>query len=485
MRLSEQEKKVFFTIKEKKLLSVKDRVLIAVSGGFDSVVLLNILNRLKNLLGIYLGIAHVNYNLREQDSIEEEVFVKNLSNSLNLEFHLLSVNPQDNLYNKNSLEENARNIRYSFFEKISKEYNYNKIAIAHNADDQAETVILNLIRGSISGLKGIEFIRSFSKKNTNLKVIRPLLNLSRKEIEDYNIKFDLNAKTDKSNLEDDYKRNRIRHHIIPLIKQENTNFLETLNNNCLILKEEDEYLQNIAKDIFNDSLIEKNSNYIIISQKNIIDNSNVIIRRVIKEAFFNLSGNSKSISSNRIEAVKNCIESNESGKTIELIEDYFFKKDRDYLVFMKNNIYKKFTPYLNKYFIDLSNKDEINIVSNTNIIEDKKISLSISKYSNNFTKNNIKTSILFSIDDSIEKFTLEIKNYDKNLEFFISDNNKKENLKDFYDKKKIPELLRLKTPIVTINDKIVWLLGIFRTNNLKIDSNKKIYKIELLQTCDN
>lgn len=339
---------------------------------------------------------------------------------------------------------------------------------------------MNLIRGSVSGLKGIEFIRNFSEKNTNLKVVRPLLTLSRNEIEEYCKTFNLDPKTDKSNLSDDYKRNRIRHHLIPLIKEENPNFLENITNTSSVIREEDLYLQNIAKENFVKSLIDKSDSYLVISDNKIKDLPDLIKRRIIKEAFFYLSKTSKSISFNRIEAIIKCLESNESGKTIELIEYYLFRKDRDFLVFMKGDIYKTFEEYNEKFSISIQELEKIKSkkinLLNTEIV--------ISEVSDIPEKFDSKKYIYFSLDLEDKEINLDFFSYKKELLFNNFGSDKELNLKLFYDKQKVPELLRHKTPIIYINNKIMWLLGLYRSNNLKVDSTKKIYKIELLQNCD-
>ena len=148
------EQKVLRFIKENELLSSGEKILIALSGGPDSVFLLHFLNKFKKKFKIELGAAHINHRLRGKDSERDELFCKVICAELSIPFYLLRKDIKSySKKNKFSLEVAGRKIRYEFFKKISKANKYNKIATAHNADDNAETVLLNLIKGT--GIKGI------------------------------------------------------------------------------------------------------------------------------------------------------------------------------------------------------------------------------------------------------------------------------------------------------------------------------------------
>ena len=206
------EQKVVKFILNKKLIDAGDRILVALSGGADSVFLLEFLLKYKRRFNIEIAAFHLNHNLRGKEANIDEQFCKNLGVKKRIPFFSTSKNVK--LFAKRkrmSLEEAGRELRYSELQRIAKKYNYAKIATAHNADDNAETVLLNLIKGAgIKGLSGIPTRRE--------KIIRPNLVLSKKEILDYLHNKKINYRTDSSNVENNYQRNYLRNKIIPLIK---------------------------------------------------------------------------------------------------------------------------------------------------------------------------------------------------------------------------------------------------------------------------
>ncbi len=189
----------------------KDRLLLAVSGGPDSVAMADIIHR----LGFKFGICHVNFQLRGSDSDGDQEFVQLMAKRYNAEFHLLKADTQQYAQQKAiSIEMAAREIRYAEFSRLMNTSGYTLTAVAHHQDDAIETLLLNLTRGA--GIRGLTGIRT---KNGN--IIRPLMCLSRSEIESYLKERKLTYRTDKTNLETDYARNKIRNLVIPILEQIN------------------------------------------------------------------------------------------------------------------------------------------------------------------------------------------------------------------------------------------------------------------------
>lgn len=207
------EKKIKNTINKQKLLKNNEKFILGVSGGPDSVALLHILYN----LGFRPIIVHVNYQLRGKDSDLDEQFVKGLAKSLKLPIYSKRV---DIRKHRGNLEENARNIRYYFFQTIVQKKlssKNSKILVAHNADDQIETVLMNMLRGAGGrGLSGMNY--------QNNQIIRPMLDIWRLEIEDYLDKNKYEYRIDQSNFDLKFKRNQIRHQLIPKLEKENKNF---------------------------------------------------------------------------------------------------------------------------------------------------------------------------------------------------------------------------------------------------------------------
>ena len=266
------KEEVLKTIETYNLIEKNDKIVIGVSGGPDSICLLHVLYGLKEKLGIEIVVAHVNHMLRDVADLETE-YVQSFCKKLGIECYVKKADILEiSKTQKKGTEEVGRQVRYDFFDEVAKKTNSNKIATAHNSNDRAETVILNILRGSgLSGLKGIEPIR-------DNKYIRPLINTDRQDIENYCNDNKLEPKYDKTNNENIYTRNKVRNTVIPYIKKEfNPNIIKTINRLSSLATEENEYLQAITKQEFENLLIEKTENIILDSHK--FNSLNLVIKR--------------------------------------------------------------------------------------------------------------------------------------------------------------------------------------------------------------
>lgn len=266
------KEEVLKTIETYNLIEKNDKIVIGVSGGPDSICLLHVLYGLKEKLGIEIVVAHVNHMLRDVADLETE-YVQSFCKKLGIECYVKKADILEiSKTQKKGTEEVGRQVRYDFFDKVAKKTNSNKIATAHNSNDRAETVILNILRGSgLSGLKGIEPIR-------DNKYIRPLINTDRQDIENYCNDNKLEPKYDKTNNENIYTRNKVRNTVIPYIKKEfNPNIIKTINRLSSLATEENEYLQAITKQEFENLLIEKTENIILDLHK--FNSLNLVIKR--------------------------------------------------------------------------------------------------------------------------------------------------------------------------------------------------------------
>ena len=214
-------------LREQKMVEPGERIICAVSGGADSVALLFALYLLKDKLEIQLEAAHFNHHLRGEESDRDESFVKDLCDRYDIPLHL---GGSEVKAGKKGLEAAARDARYAFLKSLD-----GKIATAHTADDNAETVLMHLIRGT--GLKGLGGIMPI-----NGNVIRPMLTVTRREVEEFLAEWCLSHVEDSSNATDAFLRNRIRHSIMPALKEENPKLAENLSAMALRLREEEEYL---------------------------------------------------------------------------------------------------------------------------------------------------------------------------------------------------------------------------------------------------
>jgi len=225
--------KLLAFIRQQDLIQNGDRIVCAVSGGADSVALLFAMYLLKEKLDIQLEAAHFNHHLRGEESDRDEAFVKEFCHRYDIPLHVGGgeVKP-----NKKGLEAAARDARYAFLRSLN-----GKIATAHTADDNAETVLLHLVRGT--GLKGLGGIAP-----VNGNVIRPMLSCTRQDVEDFCTEWCLRYITDSSNESDDFLRNRLRHHVVPLLKAENPKFSENTSAMALRLRQDEDCLSGLAGD---------------------------------------------------------------------------------------------------------------------------------------------------------------------------------------------------------------------------------------------
>ena len=283
-------KKVLETIKKYNLIENGDKIVLGVSGGPDSITMLDILRQLREELEFEIVVAHINHMIREE-AIEDEKYVQEYCKKNNIECYIKRIDVEKIANTKKiGTEEAGRKVRYEFFEEILQKTGSNKIGIAHNKNDKIETIIMHILRGSgISGLKGIE------PKRDN-KYIRPLIECERSEIEQYCEENKLEPRIDKTNFENEYTRNKIRNIVIPYIKKElNPNIIETMNRLSELITEEDNYLEKETQKIYNKILLEKNDKQIILKLKEFNEQETVIKNRIIILATKNLFGSSEGI----------------------------------------------------------------------------------------------------------------------------------------------------------------------------------------------
>lgn len=264
------EKKFLANLKDKTDLRPGDKVLVAVSGGIDSVLLLYLFNKYKEELDIQLETAHINHMLRSRESDKDQELVKKLTSKWNIPFHTINIDVEKiSKTNKWTIEEGARKLRYEYLRELKEQTGSKKIAVAHHHKDQAETILMHLIRGTgAEGLRGM-FV---DKEN----IIRPLLNITREEIE-YKVKeLELEYRTDKSNLETRYARNRIRIKLLPILKKYNPQIENNLVKTGDIIREDNNFIETEVLRYYN-KYIQIEDNYMIIDEK--IKKLHLAIRR--------------------------------------------------------------------------------------------------------------------------------------------------------------------------------------------------------------
>lgn len=303
------KEQVLNTIKKYDLINENDKIICGVSGGPDSICMLDILKDLKEEIRFELIVCHVNHLIREE-AISDEEYVVNYCKVNNIKCYVKRIDVKkyaDN--NKQGTEEAGRNVRYEFFEEILQKEGANKIAIAHNKNDKIETIIMNMLRGSgISGLKGIE------PKREN-KYIRPLIETERTSIEEYCEEKNLRPRIDKTNFINDCTRNKIRNVVIPYIKNEfNPNIINTMDRLSSIIEEENRYLEKITIDVFEKLKIKEEKGHLVLKLKEFNKQDIVIKKRLILYAINKTIGNVQNIEKVNINDIIKLCEKNIGNK---------------------------------------------------------------------------------------------------------------------------------------------------------------------------
>jgi tRNA(Ile)-lysidine synthetase, N-terminal domain len=225
------------------MLNKGDKIIIALSGGPDSICLAHMLSKIKDIYGITLYAAHVNHCLRGQEADEDEEYARSFCSENNIEFYSRRIDIKVMAKEKNLSSETAgREARYAYFDELKATLKADKIALAHNLNDQAETVLMRIMRGSgMEGLYGIKPVRDGI-------YIRPILGLSRSEIESYCKENNLTPRIDKSNLENIYNRNKVRLELIPYIQENfNKDIVNTLSRLSYIISRDNDFIEGFAK----------------------------------------------------------------------------------------------------------------------------------------------------------------------------------------------------------------------------------------------
>ncbi len=252
------EQKVRAYIEEMNLIAQGDHLLLACSGGVDSVALLHFLHRYKDVMGIQLSVVHVDHMLRGDVSLEDLEFVRDTCKQLGLPFYGRSINIPAILdaHGGNS-QAVCRRERYAYFGEVMDSTRANVVVTAHHADDQLESVVMALTKGaSTKSLAGIYPMRAFKDG----QIIRPFLSVTKVEVREYLQMNHLNWREDSSNEQDDYLRNRFRHHVIPLLKEENPNITMNIRYLSEQLREDEQYLMGLAEARFLDIVTKSDEN---------------------------------------------------------------------------------------------------------------------------------------------------------------------------------------------------------------------------------
>ena len=309
------------------MLTAGDTVLVGVSGGPDSVFLLHLLNSYKRKFGIKLFVAHMDHGLRGAESAKDAKFVKMLSRKLGLKLAYKKINVKS-IKTKLSLEELLREKRYAFFKTAAKKFKANIVTTAHTLDDQAETVMMRIIKGaSLKGIVGIHPVRTEGK----VRYVRPLLEVEKKEIVSYLKSHAVAYRIDRTNFKDDFLRNRVRNKVLPYLEKINPRLKRALSNLSESLREDFDFIEEEKRK--RKGLIKKNGQSISILISDIVYQPKALQKEIVREAIKIAGGNIKKLTFRHWKDVDNFIKEKQPGKIMDLPGSLKMCKTRDSLIF--------------------------------------------------------------------------------------------------------------------------------------------------------
>ena len=314
---------------EHHLVSGQHTLLVAVSGGPDSVCLLHILVKLQDELGIRLHVAHLNHQLRGAESEADAQYVSDLARRLGIpatieQRDVKAYQAQQHI----SLEEAAREVRYTFLAQVAESITANRVAVGHTADDHIETILMHLIRGTgTRGLRGLQPSSRWQSSGNSLTIIRPLLPISREETASYCRKHKLMPRLDASNLSLSPLRNRIRHQLLPLLKSYNPQVAEALLRTARIATDDLAFLDKESAQLWGE-IARKQESTIILDKARFLELPSALKRHLLRTSIEKLLGNIMDIETRHIEQMMAAL-TKPAGKRISLPEGLIFSIEYD------------------------------------------------------------------------------------------------------------------------------------------------------------
>lgn len=440
------------------LIKPGDRVLVALSGGPDSVALFHALNYLAPQLGITIAAAHVDHKLRKT-SAKDSRFCAELCRFYAVRFHSKKVDIKV-IAKKNNIgvEECGRKVRYDYFEALCGRHGYNKIATGHTSDDLAETFLMNLIRGAnLGGLSGIIIKRA--------NIIRPLLECSKSEILSFLKQNGLSFRVDESNINLDYRRNLIRHKIIPQMARINPSALGHIASAAEVIGQNYLFIQRVTDEAFKQCVIEKKATEIILDLERLSGYYKNLGSWVLVKAYLILSGEHYRPGS---ESINRALNLNRNGALVQLSHEIFAARHADRLVLYRAS--RKFTLQILKIGnLTILGKSGAAIVSETT-----------GKVNYSEIINNRDESQAFLDYDKVGK--LEIRNLKAGDKFKPLGMFGTKKLVDFLNDKKVPRQAKAAVPIVVSGNKVVWVAGYGIADDVKVtEKTRRILKLRLLK----
>lgn len=448
------KEQVLKIVEEHGLIQQGDNIVLGLSGGPDSMALLYVLLDIKEVIDFNIYIAHVNHGVRGKAALKDQIFVEQLANKLELPCYSKTVNMDE--YAKRtglSSEEAGRELRYGFFREILDKIGGGKIAVAHNKNDQAETLLMRFFRGTgIDGLRGMDY--------KNGDIIRPILGVERKDIEKYLQERNIETRLDKTNLEPIYNRNKIRLELIPYIEENfNPNIIETLWRTSRVSSIDSDFLEEYAQKSYNRMVKKKLKDSIILDGEKFIKEHQSIQSRIIRICILNINGNLQGVTEKHISDTLKLFLERGTGKSIDLINDIVAKTSYDEFIIEKRHKIRTKDFLYRLGFEGTTYVKDVDLSFNVKVLPAVDIEMD---------KN--ERFIKYFDYDKI-KGDLYIRNRrvgDRFVPFGMKGSKK---VKDYFIDEKIPKDERDRIPILTDDENILWIVGYRSSELYKITPN--------------
>ncbi|MFQ6066450.1 MAG: tRNA lysidine(34) synthetase TilS [bacterium] len=495
-------KKVQDTIRKYQMLASNTKLVVAVSGGPDSATLLHVLFKLGPKYNLRLWVAHLNHGLRGREADLEAEWVKKFAFKLGIPvisdtFNVSALAKEKKL----SLEEAARRARYNFLEEVASQMGASKIALAHTASDQAETLLMRLMRGSgLDGLSAIPPVRN--------KIIRPLIEVFRGEIQDYCRENNFQPCLDSSNRETSFLRNRVRLNLIPYLSREYGDKIEdVLFQTTNLLRQDSEYLKKETERVFKSVLEKKTDEELVFNEQKLSCLHPALQRRVIRRAIEKIKGNLRGITFDHIVSILKLYQTKQS-KQLDLPHSLVIRHRYGNLLIRKGKE-KSLTFVRNLVIPGTTKLTELNLALDTELIS---ITPGISFHKDGQKKlegqfiSSGRLSTHFPLASTDELKSCQIADFPEREAWF--DFNKLESplflrtrekgdrfhplgmagskkVKDFFIDLKIPSEQRKRVPLLIGKDKVVWIVGYRIDQRFKVDEDTRaILKVKIRESHD-
>lgn len=454
------KKKFIETIKEYQMFEPGELVLVAVSGGADSTALLNLLHSLREELKISLHVAHLNHLLRRGDAELDVKFVEGLAQKMEIPISVEAVEvarlaEQEKL----GIEEAARIARYDFFERTAAKVGAKKIAVGHTADDNIETFLMRLLRGSgLKGLCGIPPKRG--------KIVRPLIKVWRREIEDYVGSLKLVPRRDHTNYESRYMRNSVRLKLVPQLKIYNLNIKEIILQTILLLTEDNLFLENKAAEALGEAMISQNTGEVKLSLEKVKRLESTLQRYLLRLAIEKIKGDLTRLSFTHIHEILSKLEASERWE-LHLPEGIYVIGERGELTVCREKpASREIKPF--RYVLPIPG--EVKLEEIGRVVR--------GSFAEKIERGSDSTAF---VDYNALGKEVVIRNKLPGDRFSPLGVRGTKKLQDFFVDEKIPAEERDRIPVVESAGKIIWVAGKRLDDRVKVtDKTKKIVKLELL-----